>query len=204
MHDFKGFVRQHLASLAMPRARELKIVEELSAQIEESYDSLIAEGLSDEAAWNEVQRHIPDWKTFGDELLEGEPALALRASARQAFARRASASQAAVVLALRDMLAVGLVGDLRSSVRLLLKARGFAATTTLTLAVCLGANAAVFTVVNSVLLRPLPVPDSDRIVALGDVYPTITPNDILSNTVPVYMPHDQGRTSRFSDLTMIT
>ena len=64
---------------------------------------------------------------------------------------------------------------------------GFTATTILTLAVCLGANAAMFTVVYSVLLRPLPVPDSDRIVALGDVYPTITPNDILSNTAPAYL-----------------
>ena len=58
------------------------------------------------------------------------------------------------------------------------------ATTILTLAICLGANAAIFTVVYSVLLRPLPVPDADRIVAMGDVYPTITPNDILSNTRP--------------------
>jgi len=41
-------------------------------------------------------------------------------------------------------------------------------------------------VVYSVLLRPLPVPDSGRIVAMGDVYPTITPNDILSNTAPSY------------------
>jgi len=60
-------------------------------------------------------------------------------------------------------------------------------TTILTLAVCLGANAAIFTVVYSVLLRPLPVPDADRIVAMGDVYPTISPNDILSNTAPSYV-----------------
>ena len=185
MRDFKGFVRQHLASLALPRARELKIVEELSAQIEESYDALIAEGLSDEEAWNEVQRHIPDWKTFGDELLETDPVL-LRI-AQPEYGPLAGERKRALLARLTTIVGSGLVRDLRSSVRLLLKARGFAATTTLTLAVCLGANAAVFTVVNSVLLRPLPVPDSDRIVALGDVYPTITPNDILSNTVPAYL-----------------
>ena len=60
------------------------------------------------------------------------------------------------------------------------------ATIILTLAVCLGANAAIFTVVNAVLLRPLPIPESDRIVGIGDVYPTITPNDILSNDTPSY------------------
>ena len=98
MRDFKGFVRQHLASLALPRARELKIVEELSAQIEESYDALIAEGLSDEEAWNEVQRHIPDWKTFGDELLETEPA-APRDSPSLNTVRRASGRESAIVLA---------------------------------------------------------------------------------------------------------
>ena len=36
------------------------------------------------------------------------------------------------------------------------------------------------------LLRPLPAPESDRIVGIGDVYPTITPNDILANDVPSY------------------
>jgi predicted permease len=40
--------------------------------------------------------------------------------------------------------------------------------------------------VYSVLLRPLPVPEPDRIVAMGDVYPTITPDDILSNDAPSY------------------
>jgi predicted permease len=37
-----------------------------------------------------------------------------------------------------------------------------------------------------VLLRPLPVAESDRLVGMGDVYPTVTPNDILANDVPSY------------------
>lgn len=167
MRDFRAFVRRQLSPLALPRERELTIVEELGAQLEESYDALIAGGLSDEDAWHELQHEIPDWKTLSEELVDAEP-------------KRAWLSR------LREALALGLSRDLHSSVRLLIKDRGFAATTILTLAVCLGANAAIFTVVYSVLLRPLPLPDADRIVAMGDVYPTITPNDILSNTAPSY------------------
>src|SRR5439155_18058868 len=41
----------------------------------------------------------------------------------------------------------------------------------LTLAVCIAANTAIFTIVNSVLLRPLPVPESDRILLMANQYP---------------------------------
>jgi hypothetical protein len=184
MRDFKAFVHKHLSSVALPRHRELKIVEELAAQIEDSYEALVAEGLSDEEAWNELQRQIPDWKTLGDELLEAEPVIVrLAHPERGPFA---GATKRTLLSGLREFLGLGLARDLQSSVRLLIRDRGFTVTTILTLAVCLGANAAIFTVVYSVLLRPLPVPDSDRIVAMGDVYPTITPNDILSNTAPSY------------------
>jgi putative ABC transport system permease protein len=184
MRDFRAFVQKHVSSLGLPRQREPKIVEELAAQIEDSYESLIAEGLSDDEAWSELQRQLPDWKTLGDELLEAEPVIV-----RLAHPGRgplAGATSRTFVSGLREFLGLGLARDLQSSIRLLVKDRGFTATTILTLAVCLGANAAIFTVVYSVLLRPLPVPDSNRIVAMGDVYPTITPNDILSNTAPSY------------------
>ena len=61
--------------------------------------------------------------------------------------------------------------DLRFAGRMLLKERGFAVATLLTLAVCIGANAAIFAVVHSVLLRPLPSPDADRLVLLYNSYP---------------------------------
>ena len=184
MRDFRAFVQRHVSSLGLPRQREPKIVEELAAQIEESYESLIAGGLSDEEAWSELQRQFPDWKTLGDELLEAEPVIVRLAHPGRR--QLAGAPNRTFVSRLREFLGLGLARDLQSSIRLLVKDRGFTATTILTLAVCLGANAAIFTVVYSVLLRPLPVPDSDRIVAMGDVYPTISPNDILSNTAPSY------------------
>jgi len=61
--------------------------------------------------------------------------------------------------------------DLRYGARLLWKDKGFTLTALATLALSIGANAAVFTVVNSVLLQPLPSPESDRILLLHNSYP---------------------------------
>jgi putative ABC transport system permease protein len=57
-----------------------------------------------------------------------------------------------------------LVRDLRHGFRLLRRAPGFALTAILTLALGIGATTALFTVVNAVLLEPLPFPDSNRLV----------------------------------------
>ena len=57
-----------------------------------------------------------------------------------------------------------IIRQLRFAARSLLRDKGFAATTILTLAISIGASAAMFAIVNSVLLRPLPFPDSDAIV----------------------------------------
>ena len=59
-----------------------------------------------------------------------------------------------------------LLADLKFTLRRLRKSPGFAMTVLLTLAIGIGANTAVFSVVDGVLLKPLPYPDSDRLVAL--------------------------------------
>lgn len=63
--------------------------------------------------------------------------------------------------------------DLKFGCKLLLRERGFTITALLTLALCIGANTAVFTVFRSVLLRPLPYPQPERLVTLYNVYPGV-------------------------------
>src|SRR6476659_6239196 len=67
----------------------------------------------------------------------------------------------------------GLAADLRVAARSLRKVRGLAITVVLTLALGIGANAAIFSVVRGVLLRPLANRDEDRLVYLRQSAPGI-------------------------------
>jgi hypothetical protein len=61
--------------------------------------------------------------------------------------------------------------DLRFGAKLLLKEKTFSATVLTTLAICIGANVAIFSVIRTVLLEPLPYDEPDRLVTIFNSYP---------------------------------
>jgi len=76
--------------------------------------------------------------------------------------------------------------DLRTGLRLLARDKAYSLTAAATLALCLGANTALFSVVHHVLLRPLPVPEPDRILLMSNQYPRAGAGDSSNSGVPDY------------------
>jgi predicted permease len=71
-----------------------------------------------------------------------------------------------------------LLAEIKYSARSILKDWRFVAMVILTLSVCIGVNTTLFTIVNSVLLQPLPVPDADAIVLMANQYPKAGVTDL--------------------------
>ena len=104
----------------------------------------------------------------------------------------------------REAFGVHLFDELRRQVsyaaRLLRKTPGFTATALLTLAVCLGANLTIFAVIDSVLVRPLPFPQPERLVTVFNTYPKAGVERDGSSVTNYY--ERRGRIPAFTSLSI--
>src|SRR5262245_49302885 len=120
----------------------------------------------DEDFRREIDAHIA---LEADRLIaEGLPADAARIAARRAFGNVTSASER-FYESRRPIWLMDLGRDVRYGLRLLTRHPGFTFVAVLTLALGIGANTAIFSLVNSVMLRPLPVRDPGRLAIVGGI-----------------------------------
>jgi predicted permease len=96
-----------------------------------------------------------------------------------------------------------MIDDLRLAARLLLKNKAFSLTAALTLAICIGANTTLFSVVHNVLLSPLPVPEADRILLMGNSYPKAGADNLGYSGAPDYYDRLRDMTA-FEEQAMFT
>ena len=149
MPDWKPHIRSRLASLRLSSSRELEIIEELSQHLEDRWRELVAGGASE----NEATKLALAGFREGD-LLARHLAPLRQARAPEPVTPGGSAGH----------LLGDLWQDLRYAARTLRKQPSSALAAIVTLALGIGANTAIFTVVNATLLQRLPVPDRDRLV----------------------------------------
>lgn len=155
MPDWKDHVRPRLSGLRLSPTREAEIVEELSQHLEDRYRELIAGGMSPDEATRLALADFREGNVLADYI----------APLRQAHPPTEITPGTPGSRLLSDLWL-----DLRYAARTLRKRPGFTVAAVLTLAIGIGANVAIFTVINSILLRPLPFPHSEQLVALYTRY----------------------------------
>uniref|UniRef100_Q01XA1 Permease n=1 Tax=Solibacter usitatus (strain Ellin6076) TaxID=234267 RepID=Q01XA1_SOLUE len=153
MPDWKTIVRQRLAPLRLKAGEENDLTDELAQHLEDRYRELLSGGTAEAAARREVLAELDDLYPLRAGLQSAQ-----RVPARDAVpagdARRGNFID-------------DLWRDLRFAVRTMRKSPLFVLVVVLTLAFGIGANTTVFTIVNNLILNPLPVPQSSELAAVG-------------------------------------
>src|SRR6266545_1155761 len=174
MPNWNHIVREHLAVLRLPPEREIEIVEELALHFEAAYDDALAEGLSEAEAESRALRSY-DWRLLECELSRAERPLAARAL------------QPSLELIERNggIRMGSFIQDLRFGARMLMKQPGITLIAVLTLALGIGANTAIFSLVQALLLRELPFPTPERIVLVMGANPKLGATQSDADQLPI-------------------
>jgi predicted permease len=164
MRNWQAYVRKRLPLAGLRPAREARLVGEVAAQLEDLYRDAVLRGASDEEADRLAADHVADWSRLAADLAEADPAATLPAFERRNDRAREGGSP------LRPFWSAfaALHHDLGHAARMLARRPGLAAVLVLTLALGIGANSAIFSAVDAILLRPLPYDGADRLVYLSE------------------------------------
>jgi putative ABC transport system permease protein len=178
-------VRARLSSLQLPASRENEIVEELSQHLDDRWRELIAGGTSPEEA---TQATLAAFR--GRDVLAEHMSPLRQSHAPSSITPGTPAAHAFA----------GLTQDVRYATRMLRKQPGFAALAALTLALGIGANTAIFSVVHGVLLKPLPFDEADRLVGVWHSAPGLNIPLLEQGTATYFTYRESSRA--FEDIAL--